>query len=122
MMPLRTQRLDDGRRVLLADFSVEVYGMVINVPAGTETDYSSIPSLASWIVRWSKVDIAGVVHDWLYRYPLDLTRKEIDHIWYLLALQGGATETQARLCYLGLRIGGWKPWLRLRQGGPHYRE
>lgn len=112
---LWTIRLPDGRRRLAQSITVTVLDRSVTVPKGAVTDYSSIPSFASWIVRWSKVDVAGVVHDWIYRYPDGFTRRQADYIWYDLALRGGANVLQAGLCYLGLRVGGWAPWRRLRK-------
>ena len=105
--PLRVERLPDGRRVLLEDLVVRIDGRTITVPAGFTTDYSSIPWLARPLVRWSKVDIAGVVHDYLVRPGSQMRRRDADKIWYLLAQCGehAANEMQAWLGWLGLRIG-----------------
>ncbi len=64
---LQTERMSDGRRRLLRELVVEVDGLLITVPAGTLTDFSTIPWFGRALVRWSKVDIAGVVHDWIYQ-------------------------------------------------------
>ena len=128
--PLRTKRLESGRRKLISplkrkvcssSFStqkVEVYaegGRVdlssgeIVVPRGFDTDFSSIPTPLHWIVRWSRVDIAGVVHDFLYR-ETNAPRDDADRVWWELALSGqhSANWYQARICWLMLRgFGGW---------------
>ena len=113
---MQTERRDDGRRILLRDLEVEIEGDPIIIPAGTITDFSSIPWYGRILVRWSKVDIAGVVHDWLYQTG-DTSRARADEIWRLVAVSGdhSANAIQARIGYLALRIGGWFVWNRYRQ-------
>ena len=70
--PLRVERLPDGRRKLLRPLKVDVsptaHGQDIQtVPEGFSMDYSSLPWDLRWLVKWDRVDIAGVVHDHLYR-------------------------------------------------------
>lgn len=88
----------------------------IIVPAGTRTDFSSIPQLFAWFVRWSKVDVAGVVHDWLYQSG-ELPRKDADRVWRVVAQSGihAANPLQAFLGYIGLRLGGWYAWRNHRK-------
>ena len=114
--PLRTERLPDGRRRLLRDFEIEVDGKRFLIPAGTITDYSSVPWLFRWLVLWSKVDIAGVVHDWLYQTG-DYPRREADAIWRKIANAGEhrANWAQAWTGWTGLRLGGWWRWRKYRK-------
>jgi len=82
----------------------------VKVPAGFETDYSSIPWWARIAYNWRSVDMAGVVHDFLYSvgYP----RKAADAVWYLL-VQTGENKlgvVRAWLGYAALRIGGSTHW------------
>ena len=67
--PLQTLKWPDGSRVLLKPLVVEALGYRIRIEADEDfkTDFSSIPAFGRWVVRWSKVDVAGVVHDWLYQ-------------------------------------------------------
>lgn len=115
--PLRTQRLDDGRRKLLCTLKVEVCGCVIEVPKGFVTDFSSIPSPARVLpgLRWSRVDVAGVVHDWLYATG-KTQRACADEIWRIVAVSGchAANRFSARLGLWGLRLGGGRAWRRHR--------
>ena len=115
LSPLIVKRLPDGRRELLYSLVIEIDGVKFTVPSGTVTDYSSIPQPFAWLMRWSRVDIAGVVHDYLYQTGL-LSRKEADHIWRQVARAGQtrANAVQAWLGYAGLRIGGWVTWNRYR--------
>lgn len=116
---LRTERLSDGRRTLLCDLVVEVklardaQPEQITVKSGFETDFSSIPTALQWIVRWSRVDIAGVVHDWLYATGV-MKRRRADEIWRTLALSGShhANLFQAYICWIGLLACGWYSWKR----------
>ena len=107
---LHVRRLPDGQRQLLQDLSVRVArDSTITVPSGFETNYSSIPTPFQWVVRWSRVDIAGVVHDYLYEHAAG-TRRFADGVWRELAVSGAhhANRYQAWLCWLILRgVGGW---------------
>ena len=108
---LQTERQRDGRRLLLRELVVEVGGLMITVPAGTLTDFSSIPWFGRALVRWSKVDIAGVVHDWLYQTAF-VSRARADRIWRLVAIAGDhhANAFQAWVGWLALRLAGWIAW------------
>jgi len=118
--PLQTERLPDGKRKLLRDFVISINGKEYTIPdKNFTTDYSSIPWYGRFIVRWSKVDIAGVVHDYLYVTGIE-TRKYSDEVWRLVALSGEhhANRLQARICWLALRIGGGPPWRKYRREDP----
>ena len=114
---LRTERLPDGTRKLLTELTRKACGVDIVVPEGFPTDFSSIPAPARFIVRWSKVDIAGVVHDWCYHVGLQdesgKPSKELaDRIWWVIAQRGEsrANRLQAWLCWAGLRIDARRAW------------
>lgn len=113
--PLQTERMHDGRRRLLRDLVVQVAGepepIRIRIPRGFETDYSSIPWLARLLFHWSRVDVAGVVHDWLY-FTGEMSRTRADMIWRLVAVAGDhhANAVQGWAGWLGLRLGGWFAW------------
>ncbi len=115
--PLSTTRLPNGMRELNREFRIEVDDVLHIVPKGFNTDFSSYPWFFRVIVRFDKVDIAGVVHDWLY-YKGNLSRSEADIVWRKLAMAGEhhANALQAWLSWLGLRIGGWIIWNRYRKG------
>jgi len=113
---LQTERREDGKRFLLRDLNLEIEGDPIRIPADTVTDFSSIPWYGRILVRWSKVDIAGVVHDWYYQTGA-ASRARADEIWRLLAVAGThhANAFQAWVGWLALRIGGWIAWRRYRR-------
>ena len=137
--PLQTKRLPDGKRQLLTPLEVSICGHYIRIEQGFVTDFSSIPTLLSWIVRWSRVDVAGVVHDALFnpsgccsvfahsdpereRDLVDeITINRADKIWSEVARSGStkgrADRAQAALCHLGLYSFGWRTWNKYRGQG-----
>lgn len=110
-LPLSTTRRWDGRRVLNRDFSLAVEGTIYTVDEGFVTDFSSYPFYSRILVRFDRVDVAGVIHDWIYYHGLT-TRSEADRVWRIVAMAGyhGANPIQAWLSWVGLRLGGWLAW------------
>lgn len=115
---LCVKRLSDGRRQLVRDLLVDVSRNadgkdVVTIPKGFVTDYSTLPWGTRWLVHWSRVDVAGVVHDYLYRcgdkVPEHYTKAEADTIWRWIALAGDrrAWRYQGWLAWLALRLFGW---------------
>jgi hypothetical protein len=112
---LRTDRLPDGRRQLVRDLVVSIDGRKLKVPKGFKTDLSSW----FWIAPpYFKIDLAGVVHDYLARHkawgkdgePMSLI--ETNRIWYIIAREGeGVTQAGPVTAWIG-RIGlfGWAVW------------
>jgi hypothetical protein len=86
------------------------------IEEGFETDYSSIPWFGRFVVRWSRVDIAGVLHDWLYVRGI-LSRRESDKIWRITACSGEhrANALQGWICWVSLRLAGFIAWNRYRK-------
>ena len=120
--PLQTERLSNGKRVLLRPLKVKLEdGTIYTVPEGFVTDFSSVPALARPLICWSKVDIAGVVHDYLYwcRHA-DVTRRHADAVWRELA--GAGTHSLSTptkwLAWGGLFLGGWWSHRKARQASP----
>ena len=112
---MQTERMADGRRRLLRDLLVEIEGEPVTIPADTRTDFSSIPWFGRMLVRWSKVDIAGVVHDWYYQTGTT-TRSRADAVWRIVAMAGThrANAFQAWVGWFALRVGGGIAWHRYR--------
>ena len=111
--PLQVERLSDGRRKLLRRLDVVVNGEPISVRTDFVTDFSSIPWFARFVIDWSKVDVAGVVHDFLYSVESrDYSRSRADVIWFKVAISGShrANVIQAALGYVAIVLFGW--WLK----------
>ena len=115
---LQVEKRTDGRRRLLREIRVDVStnvdrSRIVCVPPDFVTDYSSLPWGTRWFMHWSRVDVAGVVHDYLYRCGADdsccYTKAEADRIWRWVALAGNrrALLHQAWLGWLFLRLFGW---------------
>lgn len=124
--PLQAERLPNGRRKLLRELVVDLgepvppaHGFdgwyasgrgttVVRVPAGFDTDYSSIPFFAHALMgRWDRHDLAGVVHDYAYR--IQVPRDAADRVWRIVARSGARRVGPVRgfLGWAGLRVGGW---------------
>lgn len=107
---LQIERLSSGRRQLLRELQYAVDNTVVTVPVGFVTDYSSIPFGFRWIMRWNRVDVAGVVHDYLYRNPI-YPRLKADWIWFKVARGGRgparAWPHQAAAGLIALVLFGW---------------
>lgn len=108
---LRTETLPSGKLELLTPLIFTLNGVRSEVAKGFVSDYSSFPWYSRWIVRWSKVAYAGMMHDWLldqyYKGLTDLSRSDIDEIWRVTARLGGdnsASAWQAWLSWSGIRI------------------
>jgi len=121
--PLRVDRLESGDRQLVRDlvidlgvdvgvgdgdyagFTMSVDGSttIVTVPAGFETDFSSIPAFARPLYRFDSVDLAGCCHDLAYR--VGVPRDVADKIWQIVARSGKRRVG---------RIRGWLGWLALR--------
>ena len=136
--PLRLERRPDGKRRLVEDFSVTIGegedAIPITVPAGFKTDFSSIPPGLGWTMHWTRVDVAGVVHDWLYanartgrtnrtELPSEtdrLWKLDTDRIWFDIARSGErrAQRWQAGAGWLALVIFGFFTWRKYRMNTP----
>lgn len=128
--PLRTERCGDSKRRLLRGITIYVAadrGQTnpcrldrISVPKGFITDYSTIPALARGVIPWYKVDVAGVVHDYLYssrstpQYRC-VSRRDADKYWRRIACSGGHPRVRlvawkGWLCWLILRVWSGRYW------------
>ncbi len=126
--PLVVQRLNNGRRLLQGNLKVNIAKTGVSrkvwlqVPKGFDTDYSSLSWFGRPVVHWSKVDVAGVVHDYLYTRAGNnaakkhgfRSRLDLDNIWYRIAIAGqhGARPWQAGICWFFIRMFGCLAYLR----------
>lgn len=121
---MRVDRLDTGDRRLVRDLVIDLgidlglgnadypcftmaaegSSTIVTVPAGFETDFSSIPSLARALYRFDSVDLAGCCHDLAYR--VGIPRDVADEIWRIVGTSGTRRvgRIRGRLGWLGLRL------------------
>lgn len=105
---------------LLDDFRVDTdtAGM-IEVPAGTVTDFNSTP-LGLWnLLPPTDYGEAGVAHDHLYKTGMvrgePITRALADQVHRELVTYRSAPRWKVWCYYYGLRLGGWKVWNAYRK-------
>tara|TARA_R100000664_G_scaffold25227_1_gene35192 strand:+ start:3371 stop:3730 length:360 start_codon:yes stop_codon:yes gene_type:complete len=99
---------DPHQKILLEDYFIMGY----SIPAGFIFDGASIPGVAKWYVDDDDHLLpAALVHDYLY-VNQPCTRKEADHIFWEIMIYTGVRRSQAYVCWLAVRIGGWRPWNR----------
>jgi hypothetical protein len=104
LTPLSTEE-DHCRGVWQVDGPIQVslLGMPwLTIPAGFQTDGSSIPPWALWCFdEWGRDGLPGVLHDYLLTTALP---KWICDLVFLAALRSqGATELSATLMYFAVR-------------------
>jgi hypothetical protein len=80
---------------------------VIEVPAGFDTDYASIPRLPFmfWLLG-DTVHSAAVVHDYLYR-TAEVSRAKADRVFVEACEVEGSGWLSRWTMWSGLRVGGW---------------
>lgn len=80
------------------------------LPEGMESDGSSVPFFARWVIDRRKMRISGWIHDYMYRTGI-YDRKTADEVWRVVSETGREGQRtnrfQSALGYYGLRIGGW---------------
>jgi hypothetical protein len=104
-------------------------GWLIEVPAGFETDFASIPrALWALIPPRGRYNRPAIVHDFLYRFaPVDPLTKQACTQARADAILKEACEncddrfTQRWAIFLGLKCGGWWTWRRYRKADANAR-
>jgi hypothetical protein len=82
----------------------------LEVPAGTLTDFASVPRLPlAFLLAGDKAHAAAVLHDWLYTVK-KTTRAEADRLFALAIRAEGHSGALARLMHLAVRAGGARSW------------
>ncbi len=105
-----------GHFVMLYDWEVK-YRLdgkecILTIPSNATTDFASIPKpLQSLISPLSNTVYAAVLHDYLYRNPIDaeansISRANADRIFYWSMMARGVWKITAIGMYLGVRIFG----------------
>jgi hypothetical protein len=100
---------------LIYHVGAEGSGEVIVVPEGSVTDWASIPFIVQALIPKSIGKRAAVVHDYLYKtngLGGLYTRKRCDEIFREALIVLGVPKRTVMELYWGVRVGGWKPWLK----------
>lgn len=82
------------------------------IPRKFKTDLGSIPWLLKTIPGFRPTDPgkrAFIIHDFCYKKQLE-DRRVVDAIMYSALLADGMANWQAFVCWLGVRLFGWKAW------------
>jgi hypothetical protein len=88
--------------------------LFITVPAGFQSDFNSTPRFLWAYFPPQECPEAGIVHDYLYRHPGDLSRGDIDRIHRRIMELKGERKSKRAIAWAGIRSGGWKPWNQYR--------
>lgn len=121
--PLQVENVDDRRWKLLEEFDYFIGDVdsseSVSVPAGTVTDFASIPRpLWNILPPWGKYGKAAVIHDFMYSQhqitsngkQVDIERKQADDIFLeAMKVLGVGTITRYAM-YYAVRVFGHRPW------------
>lgn len=108
--------LADGKTwVLMGAFGYDRRSERIEVDAGFQTDFASVPRIL-WMVlpKWGKYGNAAVIHDWLY-WKQDHSRAEADRIFLEGMSRLGVSAWTKYLMYYAVRAFGWLGWWRNKE-------
>ena len=102
-------RVDTDELLARIDLPIEVdaFGYTFVVPAGTETDFASVPRCLWGIVPpFGKHSIAAIVHDYAYRTGF-CTRWEADALFRSLMQRAGVGALRRWIIWAAVRCFGW---------------
>lgn len=111
-----------GTRKLLAPlvYRSDLLGRAVTVPAGFLTDFASVPRIPiAFLAAGGCANAAAVIHDWLYTTH-EVDRATADAVFREAILAGGDPAWRAWLMWLGVRIGGSRPYEAAGQRQPQY--
>ena len=100
--------LKDNFFVLRDDYRVRIDDDILIIPKGFKTDLASIPRFF-WPIAAPhdyKNIAPAVIHDYQYTCPNNLTRKQIDSIFYSSLIDNRVNPVVAYGFWLAVRIGG----------------
>jgi len=84
----------------------------VHIPAGTWTDFGSVPWLGRWLVpKMGRALGAYLGHDHLYQTQ-ETTRQYADRLMLEVMRWYGVPWWRRLLAYAGVRAGGWVAWRR----------
>ncbi|MGZ8172599.1 MAG: DUF1353 domain-containing protein [Methylobacter sp.] len=104
-------KLKPGEYKLADDlvFCDEKAGDIV-VPRGFCTDFATVPGIFKWLIDNDEYGIRApaVVHDYMYSSDAmdDLTREEMDDIFYRAMLARAMATWKAKMVYLAVRVMG----------------
>ena len=100
---------DRGMKLLREFWYEDPAGRRWTAPKGSRINGTSIPRPLWSVVGSPYTDdyrCASIVHDVACRDPA-IPRRDADRMFYFACLAGGCSKTQARVLYLGVRVGDW---------------
>ena len=107
---IATDRTREGRMVavLFKDYlhCHEPTGDVYVVPAGFETDFLSIPSLAQTVFQTTDYIQAAIVHDWMYAVGETGQRPAADRVFLDILRETNASWIESQIMHVAVRLGG----------------
>lgn len=113
--PLLLQPIENGRRWLLIEPFEYLDGVdCVHVPAGFISDLNSVPRPLWWWMPKHEYAEAGIVHDFLYRYPGKRNREQVDKVHRRILELFGVRKSKRNAAYYGIRIGSGGTWNRYR--------
>jgi len=106
--------LDDGKFRVAEQFEYHIGSYpseeIIDVPAGTFTDFASTPWYMHWIFPpTGKYSKAAVVHDFLYRSGVK-SRKDADNIFLEAMGTLDVPKWKRNSMFIVVRLFGWVPF------------
>ena len=91
-------------------FESAVAGMTITAPAGTQTDFCSVPRVPGvYDMLGNRARRAGTIHDYLYQSHL-VDRATADAVLKEMLLENDVDEVTADAFYLAVRCFGGSHW------------
>lgn len=90
-------------------FNVQVNHTIYSVPKGFITDLASVPRVmwACYSPNDTRTIRAAILHDYIYRFNVSVTRKQADDIFFHSLIKGGTPRCTAIKYYVGVRSFGW---------------
>jgi len=107
---------------IVEDWHFEVNGRQYVIPKGFEFDGASVPKfLATWLSPTGVLLVAGLVHDYIYKYEVLLldkpkhpihmfNKKEADKLFRDINIEQNGFHLMNHLAYWALRLGGFIAW------------
>lgn len=120
----------DGRTVWELDRDLEWMNGVtkIIVPKGFQCDFCSVPRLPLvWLMVGAIGEVAGTVHDFLYREPDEgyvetINREQADLIFYNILGEEGVSWWKRKAMYYAVRVGAGKNWHARKVSEPFIKQ